>query len=134
MRGRINRGEYWLALGIIVAFLIVVSVLGVRPPQVVELMLIFLCVPRLHDLGKSGWWVCIPLAIELVGAVAAFASFSVDEAYVVFGGVMLVVVGCVVVLGLIPGQPNANRFGDPPQSMFAFKERRKVRETEEIFK
>jgi uncharacterized membrane protein YhaH (DUF805 family) len=134
MRGRINRATYWLLLGSFAAFYIIISMIGVRPPRIGEGLLIFLCVPRLHDLGKSGWWVVIPLALELGAVIVAIAAFSAEDAYVLLGGAVLVFAGFIVVLGLIPGQPQANRFGEPPKSIFAFRERRKVSETEEIFK
>jgi len=97
-------------------------------------MLVLMCVPRLHDLGKSGWWVAIPIGIELIAIGVAIAVFSPEGAYIVFGTVFLAIAGFIVVLGLIPGQPHANRFGDPPKSPFAFRERAKVAKTEEIFK
>ena len=134
MRGRMNRATYWAILGGIIAFVVLVAMFGARPPRVGEGLLIFLCVPRLHDLGRSGWWVLIPLGIELAAVAVAIAVFAGDEAMVILTGAFLVVAGFVVVLGLIPGQPQANRFGKPPKSMFGFKERRKVSETEEIFK
>jgi uncharacterized membrane protein YhaH (DUF805 family) len=134
MRGRINRATYWLLLGGFAAFYVIISMIGVRPPRIGEGLLIFLCVPRLHDLGKSGWWVVIPLAIELGAVIVAIAAFSGEDAYVLLGGAVLVVAGFIVVLGLIRGQPQANRFGEPPKTIFAFRERRKVSETEEIFK
>ena len=129
-----NRATYWSVLGLMVVFVIAVAAFGFRTPRIAEGLLIFLCVPRLHDLGKSGWWVLIPLGIELVALIVAMAAVTPDEAGLIFGGVLLVVVGFVVVLGLIPGQPHANRFGELPKYLFAFKERRKIRETEEIFK
>ena len=134
MRGRFNRATYWLCLGILVALVAAMSIIGTRPPPVSEAMLVLLCVPRLHDLGKSGWWVVIPIGIELVTIVVAVTVFSTEDAYIVFGAAFLVVAGFIVVLGLIPGQPHANRFGDPPKSPFAFRERARVAKTEEIFK
>jgi uncharacterized membrane protein YhaH (DUF805 family) len=134
MRGRFNRATYWLCLGIILAIVAVMGVIGIRPPRIGEAMLILMCVPRLHDLGKSGWWVVIPISIELIAIVVAIAAFLPEDASIVFGAVFLAVAGFIVVLGLIPGQPHANRFGDPPKSPFAFRERAKVAKTEEIFK
>ena len=134
MRGRINRATYWSILCGMVGFVLVVAVFGFRPPRIAEGLLIFLCVPRLHDLGRSGWWVLIPLGIEVIALIVAITAFTPDEAGIIFGGVFVIVAGFVVVLGLIHGQPQANRFGDPPKSIFPFKERRKVAETEEIFK
>lgn len=134
MRGRFNRVTYWLCLCILVGAVGVMIIVGIRPPRIAEAMLVLMCVPRLHDLGKSGWWVVIPISIELIAIVVAFTVFSTEDAYIVFGAVLLAVVGFIVVLGLIPGQPHANRFGDPPKSPFAFRERAKVAKTEEIFK
>ncbi len=134
MRGRFNRATYWLCLCILVGAVALMSVVGIRPPRVGEAMLVLMCVPRLHDLGKSGWWVVIPIGIELTAIGVAIAVFSPEDAYIVFGAVFLAVAGFIVVLGLIPGQPHANRFGDPPKSPFAFRERAKVAKTEEIFK
>ena len=134
MRGRMNRATYWLCLGILVAAVAIMSVFGVRPPRIGEAMLLLMCGPRLRDLGRSGWWVLIPLGIELATIIVAFAVFSTEDAEVLFGSVFLAVVGFIVVLGLIPGQPHANRFGEPPKSPFAFLERRKLAETEDIFR
>jgi uncharacterized membrane protein YhaH (DUF805 family) len=131
MRGRMNRATYWSILGGMVVFVIAVAAFGVRPPRIAEGLLIFLCVPRLHDLGRSGWWVLIPLGVEVVALVTAFSAFSADDAPMIFGGAFLVIAVVVVVLGLIPGQPHANRFGEPSKGPF---HRRKVREAEEIFK
>ena len=134
MRGRMNRATYWSILGGMVVFVIAVAAFGVRPPRIAEGLLIFLCVPRLHDLGRSGWWVLIPLGVEVAALLAVFSAFSTDDAPLIFGGIFLVIAVVVVVLGLIPGQPHANRFGEPPKSIFPFRERRKVEETGEIFK
>jgi uncharacterized membrane protein YhaH (DUF805 family) len=134
MRGRMNRATYWSILGGMVVFVIAVAAFGVRPPRIAEGLLIFLCVPRLHDLGRSGWWVLIPLGVEVAALLAVFSAFSADDAPLIFGGIFLVIAVVVVVLGLIPGQQHANRFGEPPKSIFPFRERRKVEETGEIFK
>ena len=134
MRGRMNRATYWSILGGMVVFVIAVAAFGVRPPRIAEGLLIFLCVPRLHDLGRSGWWALIPLGVEVAALLAVFSAFSADDAPLIFGGIFLVIAVVVVVLGLIPGQPHANRFGEPPKSIFPFRERRKVEETGEIFK
>jgi len=131
MRGRMNRATYWSILGGMVVFVIAIAAFGVRPPRIAEGLLIFLCVPRLHDLGRSGWWVLIPLGVEVVALVTAFSAFSADDAPMIFGGVFLVIAVVVVGLGLVPAEPHANRFGEPSKGAF---HRRKVREAEEIFK
>ena len=134
MLGRINRATYWLILGGFAAFYVLISMVGVRPLRIAEGVLIFLCAARLHDLGKSGWWVLIPLCVELGAVVVAIAAFSTEDDYTLLGGAFVAIAGFIFVLGLIPGQPHVNRFGEPPNGMFPFRERRRVRETEEIFK
>jgi uncharacterized membrane protein YhaH (DUF805 family) len=134
MLGRINRAAYWLVLGGFVALYVLISMVGARPPRIGEGLLIFLCAARLHDLGKSGWWVLIPLSVELGAVIVAIAAFSTEDDYALLGGAFVAIAAFVLVLGLIPGQPHANRFGEPPKGMFPSRERRKVSETEEIFK
>lgn len=56
MWGRINRATYWAILGGMIAFVVAVSAFGYEPPRIAEGLLIFLCAPRLHDLGRSGLW------------------------------------------------------------------------------
>jgi uncharacterized membrane protein YhaH (DUF805 family) len=134
MRGRMNRATYWLCLTIILTVVGIMSAFGVRPPRVGEAMLILMCAPRLHDLGRSGWWVLIPLGIEVVAVVAGVTVVPAEDTYVVFSGAFAVVAGFIVLLGLVPGDAQANRFGEPAKSPFAFRERAKVARTEEIFK
>jgi uncharacterized membrane protein YhaH (DUF805 family) len=134
MRGRMNRATYWLCLAVILAVVAVMSLFGIRPPRVGEAMLILMCVPRLHDLGKSGWWVLIPFGIELVAILVGIEVVPAGEAYVAFSGALFAIAGFILLLGLIRGEPQPNRFGEPPKSPFAFRERAKIVRTEEIFK
>ena len=127
-----NRATYWLCIGVLLIILAIINFVSVRPLRINEALLVILCVPRLHDLGKSGWWVVVPLATELaIIVIFAVAALSLDAGASVAG---LAIAVFVVVLGLIPGQPHANRFGEPLKSMFSFRERRKIAKTEEIFK
>ena len=83
--------------------------------SVSEVALIFVCVPRLHDLGKSGWWAVIPLIVEIVSAALAFSLLPFQQAAEVMCVVVLVIAGLMILLGLIPGQAAANGFGEPPR-------------------
>lgn len=65
-------------------------------------------VPRLHDIGRSGWWALIVL---LFGS-AAVALFEAGEP--LFGALAsLPVAAMVAALAIIPGK-GANRYGQPP--------------------
>lgn len=90
--GRARRKEYWLfcLFNVIIAYILSVidSAIGLKfPVGIVELgilgviysLLLFIpglavCVRRLHDIGKSGWFYLIGL-IPLVGAIILLIWF-----------------------------------------------------------
>ena len=86
-----------------------------KPPAQGELFLVLLAVPRLHDLGRSGWWITLPIAAEVVAFVMLARSDASIETIEIAGGivVILLLIGAIA-LGLIPGQRDANPWGDPP--------------------
>ncbi len=85
--GRARRSEYWwFVLASVIASVvasIVDTALGV---SIVSLILtlsllipsLALGVRRLHDIGKSGWWILIGL-IPLVGAIVLIVFFCTDS-------------------------------------------------------
>jgi uncharacterized membrane protein YhaH (DUF805 family) len=91
-----------------------------------EVALVFLCVPKLHDIGRSGWFVLIGVALELAGLVIGFSFFSLETAKAVTGVAVLAMAGLLVWLGTVRGDPNANRWGDPPPSGIQFRRRAKA--------
>src|SRR5712671_3485882 len=120
LRGRMNRATYWLVLGILVLLYAVLNYGSSKPVPVSEAVLVLLCVPRLHDLGRSAWFLLIPLCLE-IAAILGFAIVPVDEAKILAGAAALLVALFVIVLGAVPGQPQANRFGDVPAQGLGFK-------------
>ena len=60
--GRTNRATYWTGIAVILVLMSVIGVATGKPPHIGEVVLIFLGVPRLHDIGKSGWLVLCPSA------------------------------------------------------------------------
>ncbi len=114
--GRTNRATYWTAIAVIAALMIAATLWAGKPPQVGEIVLIFVGVPRLHDIGKSGWLVLWPLGLELVGGIGAIIFLPRETALQVVGLVMLIIAGLMIWLGCIPGQGSENRFGPPPAS------------------
>src|ERR1700733_11081035 len=84
-RGRINRATYWVCLAVIAAlFAAIIAFTDKRVPYG-EIVLIVLCVPRLHEVGRSGWWVGGVLIAEIVIVVAALASLPEDQALMAVG-------------------------------------------------
>ncbi|MBU6496231.1 MAG: DUF805 domain-containing protein [Acidobacteria bacterium] len=104
-RGRASRPEYWWALlaNLIIYFALFwvqIILIFVAPSGIVASLsylysLAFLVpglavgVRRLHDTGRSGWWLLIGL-IPAIGWIVLIVLFTVE------------------------GQPNSNRYGDVP--------------------
>lgn len=100
IQGRANRTEYWIwvlftaVLGIIIGIFHAVSdVLYYVLMGIVNVALIVpgVCVTvrRLHDTGRGGGWACLAF-IPVIGTI------------------------WLLVLMLLPGEPQANRFGEVP--------------------
>lgn len=116
---RTNRATYWVTLLILMGlFAAVVYFTGRRVPG--ELVLIFVCVPRLHDIGRSGWWVLAIVLGEIVAVVVALTLVPLDQVDVAIGLFVLMLGIVLAVLGFVPGQPGPNRFGEPPAPGLSF--------------
>jgi len=80
--GRARRSEYWwaVAFNILVSTLITLIVpdLTYLWSLVVLVPSISVCVRRLHDVGKSGWWYLF-LALPLVGSIILLIQFCKDS-------------------------------------------------------
>lgn len=111
LRERANRKEYWLIVGTLVA----VSLLLVRTAPVVSLasagVVLYAQMRRLHDFGWSGWWAGALLLLQIPLAFALFYTLGEDTTLLVGDGLVLIP---IIVIGLVPGHPHANRFGPPP--------------------
>lgn len=139
-RGRINRAKYWLAL---LVFLIADIALGLVGwvlgngftfqvlSFVVNLALfiggIAVCIKRLHDRDRSGWWLMLfyfgPFVFVLIGgfifwAAADAVGMSAEWSYLglrlcIVGGFALLIWGFVEI-GCRRGTAGYNRFGPDP--------------------
>lgn len=132
--GRLGRQGFWVAAaGLFVTGLVagLVPVIG----GLVGLALLWpwsaVSAKRLHDLGRSGWWIALPLVPSLLvgglgvltaasatmgatmgasGATLALATLTATLGL----AAMLVSLGFLLWIGLTPGMPGANRFGAVP--------------------
>lgn len=109
-RGRINRATYAVFLGVYVVVFAAAIAVQFRIPG--EVLLTFICVPRLHDLGRSGWWFGLAILLELVVVIAGLALLNMPGISAFAGLVALA--APAMVLAFIPGQHAANRFGSAP--------------------
>lgn len=97
--GRASRREYWMYTLVVTIMTFVFSILCAISDLFYSLYTIFLLVNilpswalsvrRLHDIGKSGWWILINL-IPLIGSIVLF------------------------VFTCIGSQPGANQYGKNP--------------------
>ena len=109
-----NRPTYCLCFLIFAVAVTVLAYLG-KLNGGMELMMISVGVPRLHDIGRSGWIVVGAIGIEIVVVFGAlFAGASADDLELTSGVVFLVIAALGVWLGAIPGQAQPNKWGDPP--------------------
>ena len=72
---------------------------------------IILYARRLHDIGRSAWWI-LALAAAMAPVLIVFLTRGQTDVGV--GMTALVQLGFTVVLGALPGDPGANRYGPPP--------------------
>jgi uncharacterized membrane protein YhaH (DUF805 family) len=87
-----------------------------------EVLLILICVPRLHDLGRSGWWIVLPivgelaavLAISLMSHPTAELDNDAIKGLATLAGLVVLFLPTIALL-FIPGQQGPNRFGEAPE-------------------
>jgi uncharacterized membrane protein YhaH (DUF805 family) len=88
--GRARRSEYWYwALAVVVAEIIVLGIKAVAegPGRILYILLVLgvllpsfaVAVRRLHDTGRSGWWILIGL-VPVVGWIILIVFYVQDSA------------------------------------------------------
>jgi uncharacterized membrane protein YhaH (DUF805 family) len=121
---RMNRATYWASIGIFVATTIVIGLFTSTRSVWLEAMLVVFGVPRLRDLGRTGWLIVIPLAFEFGAVIADVSQLLPTNTASTASGIVLW--GAAVLLGVIPGQRGSNRFGGPPASGVHLRNRSKA--------
>ena len=71
---------------------------------------------RLHDTGRSGWFVGIPFIISMIGLVAIFNSTSMN---IMAGSFLFIISGLlslvVFVFCCLDSKPGTNKYGESPK-------------------
>lgn len=148
LSGRMERAYFWKATLVMTLIHVIAWGVAILFPQVRQVILIAVlaCIwpylaittKRLHDIGRTGWLVAIPLGsiflvlkvalfIAVLGGLYGILAISIDTgpstrafqgvAMVAIGAVLLVVfiqLAFVILIGCLKGQPHNNRFGAPP--------------------
>ena len=140
LSGRSGRAEFWIGIAMLFAVGIGLAVFQIAGASAVTTFLwIILWARRLHDLGKSGWTMLIPIGLMLLATFGAFAwggdalvqamryaqlpegklSEQGARLLLAFAGIIIVIQGGFTIwLGSKAGEPGSNRFGPPPGKLF----------------
>lgn len=129
-RGRASRSEFWIFCGCLLFVLVLIvgaAAWGGLPLRVVLPVVVAVCafpywsvaVRRLHDTGRSGWWMTGYLALWF--AAGGFSCFpeEVDASVWLFRSRILILAILFVYLAFmfywwcLPGEPKANKYGRP---------------------
>lgn len=107
---RTNRATFWASMTILALALALFRWLEAPAGVAAALGLLVIAVPRLHDLGYSGWWAGGVL-LALTSALLAATFHSEMVATHAAGGMILLLVTAALWLGIMPGEKTTNRWG-----------------------
>lgn len=119
INGRLGRRRYWGWLGAIVLASLALAALLKAPTGLFATWLwLWIAAPRLHDVGRSGWWVVgvIAFIAAAIGAASMVGELMVPPMTYL---AMLLQFAVVLWLGIAEGESCANRFGPAPPARAA---------------
>ncbi|WP_165832228.1 DUF805 domain-containing protein [Caulobacter radicis] len=121
LKGRINRASYWVIVGVAIAAMLVASLVFRRQLPSALVVMLIAAIPRLHDLGRTGWWAG-GVFIALMALFFGGGFVIPPQAYQNTLGVAVLVLPVLLsALGGLPGQAADNAFGPPPPKGLSFK-------------
>lgn len=119
-QGRLNQSSYFALLAFVFALIVLAAVFLPKPPPIAEFIIIFVGVPRLHDTGRSAWWLLIPFVLEF-GGLGLLIAYAPMEQFMLYAGLItLGLLAMMIGLGLLPGEKDANDYGPPTLPGFSF--------------
>lgn len=129
--GRINRARFWIGtILLVIAWiaawtlfswmfmraesLIAVYGFGIAAGAIVLWGQLGICIKRLHDRGKSGWWLLIFWALPM--SVNYFAQGFTEYSLRIAGAAVIGVIGLwsLIELGFLRGAEGRNNYGPDP--------------------
>lgn len=138
-RGRASLPEFWyfvlflffVLLAVLLAVMIAMTLcpigggrryIGLLAGVPFLLPYLAVAVRRLHDIGRSGWWMGGYLLVSIAGRAAGYASRNPDSAeWLLDANLALAILQFVYLIVMVywlskPGNPAANEYGAPPCS------------------
>lgn len=139
LQGRSGRKEYWIGVGLLLLVGVGLAYANVGGASAATTALwILIWNRRLHDIGRSGWVILIPIGLIIaitilsvgLGGKEVLAAFEysqtgggpiTERGATLFAGMVLLVLaiqfGFTIWLGVKKGDPGDNRFGPPPPAI-----------------
>lgn len=136
-KGRTRRSEFWWTILAYYIFVLIVNfILGIVLPYtattIIDVILQFLIfgvtVRRLHDTGKSGWWVGASWIVSIISSIYIMAnsdilmSVNVSLEYIIrfasapeskgLTAINTILNFIVIIFCLLDSTPGANRYGE----------------------
>ena len=120
--GRARRSEFWwfYLFNVLVNFvlgLINVKIITSLWSLAILLPSLAVTVRRLHDTGKSGWYILIPIVVAIIACVIiVLAEASVAGMIIAYA--MIIVVMILYIIWLVKdSQPGDNQYGPNPKDV-----------------
>ncbi|MEH6489322.1 DUF805 domain-containing protein [Hyphomonas oceanitis] len=120
--GRISQRQFWAGWGVLVFgnLIAVLPALTLGPIFIAISILIYIaliyvgcCVygKRLHDMGKTAWWLAIPWILVLLTTFAAFVTDLSEAEFILSTGYYMVWFAYTMWVGVSGSDPNTNKYG-----------------------
>ncbi|MDR0420003.1 MAG: DUF805 domain-containing protein [Prevotellaceae bacterium] len=137
--GRASRKEYWMFFLFHIAAIFAIALLGTLVGMIIDkyeyqyyaiipIMMYYaltaipflaLTMRRLHDSGKSGWWLLLGLTSALYTIVVN--SSNVDEEWKIITGALVIAAAvCMLVFMLLAGDKDTNKYGERPENIGSY--------------